>query len=80
MLLGALVESLAELGYINLLASDFGLYSFGLSWPELLQFRDFFAVLVLAGCGLWGYSAGKYWWHQIYELKKFSRRHWLKFN
>lgn len=78
LLIGVLAESLMELAYIGLLVSDFNRYSYGLSWEDLKQFRDIFAIILLAACGVWGYNAGNYWWHQIYELKKFSRWHWFK--
>lgn len=75
-LLGFLFEMLIELFYTKMLLSDFKKYSFGLSWVELEQVRDFAAILLLFGTGAWGFSAGKYWWHQIYELKVFKRHHW----
>lgn len=71
LVLGVLIEALLELYYTSLLSADFKRFSFGLGWNELFQIRDLFAVLVLLAGGWWGYRAGKHWWHQIYELKKF---------
>lgn len=73
---GALIASLLELYYTKLLLIDFDSYSYGLSWTDIFYLRDFFAVLVLVLSGWWGYCAGKYWWHQIYELRKFKHYHW----
>lgn len=72
-LFGILVESIVELYYTRLLLGNFSIYSYGLDWADLFQVRDFFAVLLVLACGLWGYGAGKFWWRQIYELKKYPR-------
>jgi hypothetical protein len=73
-LIGFLVHALVEIIYIRLLASDFVAYSFGLSWSELVQFFYLFSAIVFVVCGLWGYAAGKFWWKQIYVLKKYQDR------
>ena|SRR6185436_5209116 len=79
LLIGLLVKQIAEIYYLKLLLSDFIGYSFGLSWNELIQFNYVFTVVLMVSCGLWGYSAGKYWWKQIYVLKQFHHNRWSKF-
>ncbi|MEJ0021094.1 MAG: hypothetical protein WDN47_00755 [Candidatus Doudnabacteria bacterium] len=77
-LLGLLIEAIVEFYYTTLLLADFNRYSFGLSWADLTQIRDFFAVLVFLASAWWGYRAGIYWWHQIYELNKYGSKQWFK--
>ena len=78
-LLGVLVHALIEMFYIKLLLANFTTFSFGLDVNSLQQFGAFFAVIIIAVCGFWGYSAGKYWWRQIYVLNAARRwKHWFK--
>ncbi len=78
LLLGFLVHAILEIIYLKLLLKDFVAYSFGLSWSELIQFHNVsFSVLIVV-CGLWGFAAGKYWWQQIYVLKRLGKVRWLK--
>jgi hypothetical protein len=77
--LGLFIAELTQLIYLKLLLSDFTTYSFGLSWGDLGQFYYFFSTLLVTACGLWGFAAGKYWWRQIYVLKKFGAYRWRHF-
>ena len=76
---GFFVAELVQLVYLRLLLADFARYSFGLSWSDLGQFYYFFSVLVVAFTGFWGYAAGKFWWRQIYVLKKYDKKRWNNF-
>jgi len=57
-----------------LLNQDFAAYSFGLSWEELNQFGQMLSLVLIVVCGLWGRASGKYWWTQIYVLKRFGQK------
>ncbi|MBX4186691.1 MAG: hypothetical protein KW802_00295 [Candidatus Doudnabacteria bacterium] len=72
LLFGLFVASMTEVVYIKLLMQDFVTYSFGLTWDELNQFGFIFAAVLTVACGAWGYAAGKYWWKQIYVLKRYG--------
>lgn len=76
---GLFVAEIAQLIYLRLLLTDFAKHSFGLSWSDLEQFYYFFSVLLVTACGLWGFAAGKYWWTQIYVLKRFNQNRWRNF-
>lgn len=73
-LFGVFIVGTAEVVYIMLLMRDFITYSFGLSWVELEQFGQMLALVTIITCVLWGYAAGKYWWKQIYVLKRFGQK------
>ena len=76
-LLGYLAHAFLEIFYIKLLVKDFVAYSFGLGWSDLMLMHDLVFVALIGACGMWGYSAGKHWWHQIYELKRKRWRPWF---
>jgi hypothetical protein len=52
-------------------------HSFDLQPTDLDQFHSFVQVLLYVACGVWGYKSGRYWWHQLYELKKYKNR-WFR--
>jgi hypothetical protein len=73
-LFGLFVAGMAEVIYLKLLFKDFVTYSFGLSWEELDQFGQMFGLVLILVSGLWGYASGKFWWKQIYVLKKYRQK------
>ena len=73
-LLGIFIAGMAQVIYIKLLFRDFVTYSFGLSWEELDQFGQMVGMAVVLVCGLWGWASGKYWWKQIYVLKRYGQK------
>jgi hypothetical protein len=78
LLIGILIQSMFEIIYIKLLIKDFVAYSFGLTWGELVQFHYILSAVVIVVCTLWGWAAGRYWWNQIYVLRKLDKR-WKRF-
>ena len=52
----------------------FVVYTYDLTTADLQQFQDVVALSLFGVCGIWGYRGGKYWWHQLYELKKYKNR------
>ncbi len=73
-LLGIFVAGMAQVIYLKLLLRDFVTYSFDLSWEELDQFGQVVGTVLVVACGLWGWASGKYWWKQIYVLKRFGQK------
>jgi len=49
-------------------------YSSSIASADLNQLHSFFQIFLYIACAVWGYRAGKYWWHQLYELKKYKKR------
>jgi|GEM_PF-1229271 len=78
LMIAALVNALSQLYYLHLLDANYAKYSFGLSWADLEQVHSFFFLMLLVVCGFWGYFSGKYWWQQIYVLKKFKHKRWRR--
>jgi hypothetical protein len=74
LMIGFLIHALTEVVYIKLLLKDFVTYSFGLTWSELIQFHYVLSLIIIVVCGLWGWAAGRFWWRQIYVLKKYNGR------
>ncbi len=73
-LLGLFLTGMLQVIYIKLLLQDFITYSFGLTWEELDQFGQLVSGVMVLACGLWGLASGKYWWKQIYVLKRFGQK------
>lgn len=42
---------------------------------QLIDPAKFLAILLVI-FGFWGLYSGKYWWHQIYELKIYRKWRW----
>ncbi len=67
-----LIHGLVETWYVNLLVKDYAAYGLGLSWNDWYLIHDIIAI-VLALTGLVaGPIMGRYWWKQIYVLKRWS--------
>ena len=79
LLVGLLSHAILELYYTKFLLVDFQKYNHGLSWEELWQYNAAVTIVLVFICTAWGYAAGKYWWHQIYVLKKYKNRWWRHF-
>ena len=78
LLIGFLSFLLFQFTYLRFFIVDPVAYCFGLNWQELRRLSALLLTLLLLVSGCWGYVAGKYWWRQIYVLKKI-RSHWKKF-
>ena len=72
-LLQFLIHAWIEIWYTGLLASNFLVYGFGLSWSQWYLIHHILTtVLLIAGVGF-GYFQGRYWWNQIYILKRWKK-------
>jgi hypothetical protein len=68
-LLQFLIHGLVEIWYIGLLTSDFSKYGFGLSWHQWFVIHYVATVILIILGALFGFFAGKFFWHKIYENK-----------
>ncbi len=73
-LFGYLIHMLLEIWYIRLLLSNFERYNFGLSWAKLFLFHKVLTFALMLILGYLGLRSGKYWWVQIYVLKRWRIR------
>lgn len=70
-LVAVLVDGLFQLYLEN--------YTVAYSAKDLADIHSFVQLILVAGCSIWGYKAGRYWWHQLYELKKYRNRWFRKY-
>ncbi|RJQ36379.1 hypothetical protein C4552_03770 [Candidatus Parcubacteria bacterium] len=77
--LGILVQFIAhaviETWYIGLLLEDFSRYGFGWTWETWVLIHNILSFILLAAGALAGFSAGQFWWQEIYvKRRRFWRR------
>ena len=72
-LLQFLVHAWVEIWYIGLLINNFSTYGFGLAWRQWFLIHHILTVLLLIGGLAFGYLQGRYWWKQIYVLKRWKK-------
>lgn len=68
-----LVHALIETGYISVLELDFPRYSLGLTWSQLMIVHKIFTAVLFVAGAVFGYIQGKYWWKQLYILKRYKK-------
>lgn len=73
-LLGFLVHGFAEIGYINLLTSDFEKYGFGVSWGGWVAIHAGWNVLCLLFGAVFGFEQGLKWWQVLYVEGRYNNR------
>lgn len=72
-LLQFLVHAFLEIWYLGLLEGDFGTYSLGFSWEQLIYIHHMLSGVLLIAGSVGGYKLGGIWWNIVYV----QRRHWL---
>ena len=72
-LVAFIIHALVEIWYIKLLVRSFSTYGFGLSWATWFRLHWYWSVSMLLLGACLGYIKGKYWWQQIYVLKKYGK-------
>lgn len=68
-----LIHGLVETWYINLLVADYTTYGLGLSWNDWYLIHDIAAVILALAGLVCGFLSGRYWWRQIYVLRRWRR-------
>ena len=77
-LLGFFIHAVVELGFINLMLSDFEKYNFGLTWAEWMMVHTYGTLLLVIGLGLYGYRLGVKFWRILYVDKRYLKRWGIK--
>ncbi len=71
LLLQFTIHAVLEIWYIRLLLTDFSFYGLGFSWAQWNTIHFILSWVLALGGGFLGFYQGKYWWNQIYVLKRY---------
>lgn len=66
-LLQFFIHAVVEIGYINLLLTNYEVFGLGLSFATWFTIHNIFAIILLFLGILFGFKQGLYWWKKIYE-------------